>query len=136
MKYDEFIHDRGRGPEIKGSRITVYDVLDYVLECWDPARIATWFNISSRQVEAAIDYIREHTIEVLKDYVKILEREASGNPPEIKAKLEASHLRAQKLKKKIREIHARADAEIRELIRSHQGAHARADSDGGDSGGQ
>ena len=130
------IIDRGRGPEIKGTRITVYDVLDYVLECWHPAQIATWFSISSREVEAAIDYIREHTIEVLTEYVKILERCARGNPPEVQAKLEASHLRAQKLKKQIRKIHARANAEIKELIGSRQSAHARADSDGGNSGGQ
>ena len=32
MKSDEFIHDRGRGPEIKGTRITVFAILDYLLE--------------------------------------------------------------------------------------------------------
>src|SRR5437879_7626482 len=68
------IINRGRGPEIKGTRITVYDVLDYVLEGWSSGRIATCFNIGSRQVDAAIHYIREHTIEVLTEYVKILER--------------------------------------------------------------
>jgi uncharacterized protein (DUF433 family) len=130
------IIDRGRGPEIKGTRITIYDVLDYVLECWHPSRIATWFHVSSRQVEAAIEYIQDHTIEVLTEYVKILERCARGNPPEIQAKLEASHLRTQKLKKKIREINARADAEIQELIRTYPGAKAKEGADDGDSGGQ
>src|SRR6266851_2765491 len=110
------IIDRGRGPEIKGTRITVYDVLDYILECWSPDRIATWFNIGSRQVDAAVDYIREHTIEVLTEYVKILERCARGNPPELQAKLAASHGRSRNLMKQIRAIHARTDAEIQELI--------------------
>jgi uncharacterized protein (DUF433 family) len=130
------IIDRGRGPEIKGTRITVYDVLDYVLEGWSPARIATWFNIGSREVKTAIHYIREHTIEVLTEYVKILERCARGNPPEIQAKLDASHARTQKLMKQIREITARADAEIQELIRTPQGTHAKEGTDGGDSSGQ
>ena len=31
------IHDRGRGPEIKGTRITVYDVMDY-----HPLHPASW----------------------------------------------------------------------------------------------
>jgi uncharacterized protein (DUF433 family) len=136
MKYDEFIHNRGRGPEIKGTRITVYDILDYVLEGWHPAQIATWFRIGSRQVEAAIDYIREHDIEVLTNYVKILQRCARGNPPEIQAKLEASHRRSRELMKKIRAIRARADAEIQDLIRTHDGPQAKEGTDGGDSGGQ
>jgi uncharacterized protein (DUF433 family) len=34
------IHDRGRGPEIEGTRITVYDVMDYYLDGWPAARIA------------------------------------------------------------------------------------------------
>ena len=31
------IIDRGRGPEIAGTRITVYDVLDYFQEGWREA---------------------------------------------------------------------------------------------------
>jgi len=34
VNYEEFIHDRGRGPEIKGTRITVYAILDYLLLAW------------------------------------------------------------------------------------------------------
>ena len=72
MKYDEFIHDRGRGPEIKGTRITVYSILDYLLLAWQPDQIAASFRLSSEQVRAAIDYINDHTLEVLRNYVKIL----------------------------------------------------------------
>jgi uncharacterized protein (DUF433 family) len=105
MKYDDFIHDRGRGPEIKGTRITVYDVLDYVLQGWDPARIAMFFRIGSRQVEAAVGYIRENKLDVLSEYLQMLEREVQGNPPELQARLAASHGKARKLAKQLRQRH-------------------------------
>src|SRR6266480_4663580 len=89
MKLDEFIIDRGRGPEIKGTRITVYDVLDYVLGGWHRERIADLFRVHPQEVEAAQKYIEEHTLEVLREYVKMLERSARGNPPELQAKLDA-----------------------------------------------
>jgi uncharacterized protein (DUF433 family) len=135
-KSDEFIHDRGRGPEIKGTRITVYDVLDYALECWPPERIAAWFDISPRQVEAAVDYIREHTIEVLTEFVKILERSARGNPPELQAKLDASHARFRKLVKQVREIKLRADDDIHELIQKHRDEQPKGKTDGRHPSGQ
>ena len=129
------IHDRGRGPEIKGTRITVYNILDYLLACWHRDRIATWFNLSSAQVMAAVEYIRDHTIEVLTDYIKILERSARGNPPEVQAKLDAGHERFQELLRQIRAVRARGDAEVQELVQKHQ-AGAGGDADAGDNGGQ
>jgi uncharacterized protein (DUF433 family) len=87
------------------TRITVYDVLDYVLEGWDPARIAMFFRIGSRQVAAAIDHIRENKLQVLTEYIQMLEREARGNPPELQARLAASHGKARELAKQIRRKH-------------------------------
>jgi uncharacterized protein (DUF433 family) len=81
MRSAEVIINRGRGPEIEGTRITVYDVLDWLIQGWHPHRIAAFFRIRSAQVEAAIEYIREHTLEVITNYQKILERCARGNPP-------------------------------------------------------
>jgi len=114
------IIDRGRGPEIKGTRITVYDILDYLLDSWSPDRIAAWFRISSRQVEAAVAYINEHTIEVLKEYIKILERCDRGNPPELQAKLDAGQQRFQDFVRQVREAQARGETNIPELIRKYR----------------
>jgi uncharacterized protein (DUF433 family) len=85
------IIDRGRGPEIAGSRITVFDVLDYVQEGWDPMEIALFFRLSTRQVDLAVRYIEEHLGEVMEEYRRILERCARGNPPELQTKLDAGH---------------------------------------------
>ena len=37
--------DRGRGPEIEGTRITVYDVMDYLQEGWRYDQIAGLFRL-------------------------------------------------------------------------------------------
>ncbi|HEV3004956.1 MAG TPA: DUF433 domain-containing protein [Pirellulales bacterium] len=84
------IIDRGRGPEIAGTRITVYDIMDYYQQGWHHTGIAARLRISSRQVIAAIEYIEANRDEVHAVYQEILERNARGNPPEIRARLEAS----------------------------------------------
>jgi uncharacterized protein (DUF433 family) len=87
----------GRTPRIAGSRITVYDILDYHKTGWHRDEIAALFDLSSRQVEAAISYIEEHRDEVMPEYEKILARHARGNPPELDVKLNAAHERLQAL---------------------------------------
>ena len=83
------IIDRGRGPEIAGTRITVYDVLDYHKSGWHRDMIADTLSLSSQQVEVAIRYIEEHRDEVMADYAEMLARDAQGNPPELQARLDA-----------------------------------------------
>lgn len=53
------IIDRGRGPEIEGTRITVYDILDHLKHGWDHAYIAALLRLSSDQVKAAVNYIED-----------------------------------------------------------------------------
>ena len=67
-------------------------------------RIAAWFRLSVPQVEAAIEYLREHTLEVMRDYVKILERAERGNPPEVQAILDANHEKFLQMVAKVRQI--------------------------------
>jgi uncharacterized protein (DUF433 family) len=87
----DHIIDRGRGPEIAGTRITVYDILDYYGQGWHHTLIAATLRLSSAQVLAAINYIEAHKAEVLADYQQMLDRCARGNPPELQAKLDAIH---------------------------------------------
>ena len=84
------IHDRGRGPEIEGTRITVYDVMDYYLDGWPAGRIANWLSQRTDDIQAAIDYIEAHRAEVDEEYRKIVERSERGNPPEVQARIEAN----------------------------------------------
>ena len=47
---DAVIIDRGRGPEIAGTRITVFDVLDYLQAGWDEKGIAVVLSLGTDQV--------------------------------------------------------------------------------------
>ena len=86
----QVIINRGRGPEIAGPRITVFDVLDYSTKGYHPTFIASLFRVSSRQVVAALEYIEAHKDEVMAEYRQMLARDAEGNPPEVRAKEAAS----------------------------------------------
>jgi uncharacterized protein (DUF433 family) len=90
MKEAQII-DIGRGPQIEGSRLTVFDVLDYLQADWHPTQIALLFRVSTRQIDAAVRYIDEHRDEEMEQYNRILARSAQGNPPELQAKLDESH---------------------------------------------
>lgn len=82
------IIDRGRGPEIEGTRITVYDVIDYWKDDWRAAQIAAVFRLPIEDIEAAIDYIERHEAEVMADYQQILTRHRQATySPEVAAKL-------------------------------------------------
>jgi uncharacterized protein (DUF433 family) len=93
----------GRGPEIAGTRITVYDVLEYDKTGWHRDMIAAILSLSSHQVEAAIRYIEEHRDEVIASYENNMERIRRGNPPELQGKLDSAHERLQARLRELRE---------------------------------
>jgi uncharacterized protein (DUF433 family) len=85
------IVNHGRGPAIEGTRITVYDVLDYREEGWHRDMIAGLFRLSSEQIQAAFDYIDAHREEVMAKYQKMLDFQKNYTYPlEIQAKIDAS----------------------------------------------
>jgi hypothetical protein len=92
----ELISPTGR---ILGTRITVYDVLDYAEH--HHTYVAAWLGISSGQVEAARQFIEEHRDQVMAAYQAMMERDARGNPPEIREKLKDSHAKLMALKTKL-----------------------------------
>lgn len=104
------IINRGRGPEIAETRITVYDIMDYTRTDWDPKSIAIVLGISSEEVLTAIRYIEEHKEEVTAEHDRILARDAAGNPPELQARLEETHRRVQQMLKERSERKLREEA--------------------------
>src|SRR5262249_10893880 len=104
------IIDRGRGPEIEGTRTTVYDVIPYLEAGRSANYIAAMMGHSTPQIQALIDYIEQHREEVMAVHRQIEERIARGNPPEVEAKLAASPVRAM-LRARLEEIRRRRDQE-------------------------
>lgn len=63
----------GKGLTIAGTRITLYDVLDYAHQDWPPRRIAEWLHLSPQEVDAALAYIASHRAEVEAEYQQVLD---------------------------------------------------------------
>jgi uncharacterized protein (DUF433 family) len=79
----------GRAPEIAGTRLTVYDVIEYYKAGQHRDMIAAILRLSSDQVEAAVRYIEENREEVMASYEKNMDRIRRGNPPELQAQLDS-----------------------------------------------
>lgn len=86
MKPIEII-ERGRGPEISGTRVTVYLIWEFYRGGSTRDDIALAVGLSSRQVQAAIDYIETHRDEVEREYAKIEARIQQGNPHWVEERL-------------------------------------------------
>ncbi len=103
------IIDRGRGPEIAGTRITVYDVVDYLQEGWRYDQIAGLFRLPPEDIQVALQYIEDHKDEVMAAYRQILTRHRTVQyPAAVQAKLVQNR---QKLQARRAEIQARLQAE-------------------------
>jgi uncharacterized protein (DUF433 family) len=77
------IVDRGRGPEIAGTRITIYTIMDFLKYNYSVPEIARELRLTDRQVRAAVDYIRSHQAESDREYGLIMERVNQPNPPKV-----------------------------------------------------
>ena len=81
----ELLDDDGR---FMGTRTTVYHLMPFFL---DPrateAEIARINDVTPEQVAAARAFVLHHPDEVLAQHLRIEERIAIGNPPEVNAKL-------------------------------------------------
>lgn len=64
-----------RGLSIAGTRITLYDVMDYVTAGYPPKFIRTMLSLTDEQIAAALAYIEAHRAEVEEEYRLVL-REA------------------------------------------------------------
>ena len=57
-----------RGLTIGGTRITLYDVMDYVSAQYPPEFIHAMLSLTKEQVNAALSYIEVHRAEVEAEY--------------------------------------------------------------------
>ena len=88
----DLIHDRGRGPELVGTRITVYNLLPNFLDASaTEAYICKLYDLSPEQVAAARAYVLNHPDTVLARHLEIEARMAEGNPPEVIEQAERLH---------------------------------------------
>lgn len=61
-----------RGLTITGTRITLYDVMDYLIAQYPSKFIGALFNLKDEQIKAALSYIDANRIEVEAEYQLVL----------------------------------------------------------------
>jgi uncharacterized protein (DUF433 family) len=89
---NNLIHDRGRGPEIVGTRITVYNLLPHFLDATaTEAAICRLYELTPEQVAAARAYVLNNPETVLVRHMDIEARMAEGNPPEVIERAKQTH---------------------------------------------
>lgn len=62
-----------RGLTISGSRITLYDVMDYVNAGWPAKLIRDRLQLTGRQMEDVMAYIEAHRVEVEREYQLVIQ---------------------------------------------------------------
>lgn len=63
-----------RGLSIAGTRITIYNVMDYLKAGWTSTLIQDRLNLSDKQIADVMDYIETHRQEVEAEYELVLQR--------------------------------------------------------------
>ncbi len=103
----EIIHDRGRGPEIAGTRITVYNLLTSFLDpTMTEEEIGRIYGLTGHQVAAARAYVLANPETVLAEHIKIEERLAAHNPSEVREPAERAKTTFQRFRQWLAERHA------------------------------
>lgn len=63
-----------RGLSIAGTRITIYNIMDYIKAGWPTTLICDRLNLSDKQISDAIEHIESHREEVEAEYALVLQR--------------------------------------------------------------
>jgi uncharacterized protein (DUF433 family) len=63
-----------RGLSISGTRITLYDVMDYVKAQYPPKFIRSLFDLTEEQIDVALSYIEQNRAEVEAEYQVVLQQ--------------------------------------------------------------
>ena len=62
-----------RGLTITGTRITIYDIMDYLTAQYPPQFICSMLSLTDEQLQAALSYIQAHRPEVEAEYQRGLQ---------------------------------------------------------------
>ena len=72
--YQSAIIRTERGLTISGTRITLYDVMDYVMAQYPPKFIRSLFDLTEDQINVALQYIEANRSEVEAEYQLVLKQ--------------------------------------------------------------
>lgn len=61
-----------RGLTISGTRITLYDIMDYLKAEYPPKYIRDAFDLTEEELHGVLSYIKNHQLEVEAEYQEVL----------------------------------------------------------------
>lgn len=67
-----------RGLTVAGTRITLYEIVDYLKAEWPSHLIQHWLNLSAEQLRDALAYLRAHHDAVEAEYQLVVEHAAAN----------------------------------------------------------
>lgn len=114
------IHNRGRGPELVGTRMTIYNLIpDFRDPNRTEAEIAQEYHLTPEQVAAMRAYFVRHFDEVMAENDRIDERVRKAieaqDTPEFRAKWDATHENFERFKEWVAERKAEGLPSPKEL---------------------
>src|ERR1700694_5512435 len=59
---------------IAGTRITLYDVMDYLAAGWPPHLIRQWLNLTEQQMTEGLQYIGTHRATLETEYRQVVQQ--------------------------------------------------------------
>jgi uncharacterized protein (DUF433 family) len=112
MKPDIQIVDKGRGPQLSTSRITVQDLLPYFQEGCSYDEIRRWIPVlTAEEIQVVEQYIRTHYDEVMETERRIQERNAlRKNSPEVEKILRQGRAERETLRERLERAKANGGA--------------------------
>ncbi len=63
-----------RGLTVAGTRVTLYDILEYLADGWEHNELCALFGLSALQLDAALTYIERHREAVEAEYRDVVQQ--------------------------------------------------------------
>jgi NADPH-dependent 2,4-dienoyl-CoA reductase/sulfur reductase-like enzyme len=103
------IVDRGRGPQLSASRITVQDLVPYLRRHWSHEQIMEIMpSLTIEEIQAVERYVQENYEAVMEQDRRIRERTANRkNPPEIEEILRRGRAKMERVRQELAGFHHR-----------------------------
>ncbi len=72
LKEQPTVVRNGRGLSIRGTRVTLYHLMDYLRAGRSPEEMLEWLPLTEQQIADALEYIAAHRDEVETEYEQVL----------------------------------------------------------------
>jgi uncharacterized protein (DUF433 family) len=64
-------------PTIKNTRVTLFDLMDHFKQGLPPQVVAQWYNLTPAEMDAVMQFLKEHEVEIERSYAAANARAAA-----------------------------------------------------------